>query len=112
MRFAPPGYLWKAHDLRILPEASISCTKWIACVAAARDGAEAERAFNNKNSWMFPLYRVITTSTPASINLRPYASPSSRNTSFSAVMMRVRGNRSSWLGHASKGDGVSSFRFS
>ncbi len=64
-------------------------------MAAARDGAEAASAFNNKKSWIVALYRVMTTSTPASINLRPYASPSSRKTSFSAVTMRVRGNPSS-----------------
>jgi hypothetical protein len=91
---------------------STSRKKWIACVTAARDGAELASGFNNKKSWIVALYRVITTSTPASISLRPYASPSSRRTSFSAVTIRVRDNPLSSFVDASKGDAEGSFRFS
>jgi hypothetical protein len=84
--------------------------KWIACAIAARVGAESAIGFSVAKSWIVPLYLVVTTSTPALSNLRPYSSPSSRSTSFSEVMMSVRGDPASCSFDANNGEAVASLR--
>jgi hypothetical protein len=53
---------------------------------------------------------MVTTSTPAGISVRAYASPSSRSTSFPAVMISARGKPASYCSDAANKDVLGSFR--
>ena len=77
-----------------------------ACSIAPRGAGSSVIAFNITKSCMVPWHRTAVTGTPASDSFRAYASPSSRSTSFSPLIMSAGGNPLSCSIEACSGETV------
>ena len=82
-----------------------------ACLRDDRTAGTWLMALRRPKSWIIPLYRTLVTCTPAASSLRPYASPSSRSTSFSAVWISVGGKPFNCSTLAWSGEAIISLRF-
>src|SRR5687767_7672395 len=98
------------HGTLLRRYASASRMVWLICATAARVAGVCANAFRTVKAWIVPRYLVAVTRTPAAIRRRAYASPSSRTTSNSAVMMSAGGTWPSSESVARSGAAVASVR--